>query len=129
MLHRIRFIRFPGFAAFLASLALTLGTWPVSGSADDFLAPEKAFQVSARAADERNVEVRFVVAPGYYLYREQLKFEAPAAQLGAPALPQGKVKFDETFRKNVETYRGELRVQLPVTQAPAVFRMKVLSQG
>jgi thiol:disulfide interchange protein DsbD len=130
MLHRLLSVRSRSLAALLAPLALVaLWALPLISRADDFLAPEKAFQVSARAADERNVEVRFVVAPGYYLYREQLKFEAPGAQFGAPALPQGKVKFDETFRKNVETYRGELRVQLPVTQAPAVFRMKVMSQG
>ena len=67
--------------------------------------PSKAFQVSARAVGDRSVEVSFKAAPGYYLYREQFKFAATGATLGTPALPPGKVKFDETFQKDVETYR------------------------
>lgn len=102
---------------------------PMRAAADDFLEPEKAFRLSVRAADERSIELRFQVADGYYLYREQFKFEAPRATLAPVALPDGKVKFDETFQKNVETYRGELRVRVPVQQAPAAFRMKVVSQG
>lgn len=124
LLQFLRALRVLPALALVAALVLPARAW-----ADDFLEPEKAFQVTARAADDRHIEVLFVAAPGYYLYREQLKFEAPAAQLGTAELPPGKVKFDETFRKNVETYRGELRVQVPVVQAPAVFRMKVMSQG
>jgi thiol:disulfide interchange protein DsbD len=130
MFYRFSILRFLRALQALPALALLAAlVSPACGWADDFLEPEKAFQVTARAADERHIEVLFVAAPGYYLYREQLKFEAPAAQLGTAGLPPGKVKFDETFRKNVETYRGELRVQVPVVQAPAVFRMKVMSQG
>ena len=66
-------------------------------AADDFLDPDKAFQVSARALSDTSVEITFKVAPGYYLYREQLKFSATGASLGAPDLPRGKVKYDETF--------------------------------
>jgi thiol:disulfide interchange protein DsbD len=69
-------------------------------------------------------------APGYYLYREQFKFEAPAGTtLGAPVMPPGKVKFDETFQKNVETYHEPVRIAIPVQQAPARFRLLVTSQG
>ena len=44
-------------------------------------------------------------------------------------MPQGKVKFDETFQKDVETYRNELRVRVPVEKAPARFALHVVSQG
>ena len=44
-------------------------------------------------------------------------------------LPPGKVKFDETFQKNVETYRDTLRVAIPVEQAEREFRLVVTSQG
>ena len=97
--------------------------------AQTFLEPERAFRFAARVLDERTVDVEFTVAPGYYLYREKLAFEAAGAVLGAPQLPPGKVKFDETFRKDVETYRGVLRVAVPVTQAAAGFRLIVTSQG
>jgi thiol:disulfide interchange protein DsbD len=96
---------------------------------DEFLEPEKAFQFSARAADAKSVEVDFQVAPGYYLYREQFKFAASGAKLGTPTIPPGKVKFDETFQKNVETYRDHVKIVVPVEEAGAEFRLLVTSQG
>ncbi|MFI4930560.1 MAG: protein-disulfide reductase DsbD [Burkholderiales bacterium] len=115
----------------LAALALVTALWAgVAAAAEEqFLEPEKAFQFSARAADERHVEVRFQITPGYYMYRDRLSVAAPEAALGAVTLPAGKVKFDETFQKNVETYRGELRVDVPVDKAPASFVLNVVSQG
>ena len=98
-------------------------------AADDFLEPEKAFQFSATAADAKSVAVDFTIAPGYYLYREQFKFAASGAKLGTPAIPPGKVKFDETFQKNVETYRDHIRIVVPVEEAGAEFRLVVTSQG
>ncbi|MEO7117138.1 MAG: protein-disulfide reductase DsbD [Caldimonas sp.] len=98
-------------------------------AADDFLEPEKAFQFSARPADAKSVEVDFTIAPGYYLYREQFKFAATGARLGTPSLPQGKVKFDETFQKTVETYRDHIKIVVPVEEAGADFRLLVTSQG
>ena len=114
--------------AVLGFAALAAGTH-AARAADDFLEPERAFKFAARVLDERSAEVSFVIAPGYYLYREQFRFEALDAQLGAVAIPAGKVKFDETFQKDVETYRDVIRIVLPVTQAPQRFRLTVTSQG
>ena len=113
----------------IAALALFAGWAHALRATDDFLEPERAFKFSARVLDERAVEIGFDVAPGYYLYREQFKFEAVEAQLGAAAIPPGKVKFDETFQKDVETHRDGLRIALPVTQAGQRFRLTVTSQG
>ena len=96
---------------------------------DQFLEPEKAFRLSVRAADERHVEVLFQITPNYYMYRERFEVKSPDATLGAVVMPQGKVKFDETFQKDVETYRNELRVRVPVDKAPARFSLHVVSQG
>ena len=96
---------------------------------EEFLDPEVAFKLAARAVDARSVEVSYTVVPGYYLYREQFKFEAQGATLGAPTLPAGKTKFDETFQKTVETYRDVVRITIPVQQAPATFRLLVTNQG
>jgi thiol:disulfide interchange protein DsbD len=115
-------------AGALALAAAALGV-PTAHAADDFLDPEVAFKGSVRALDEKTVEVRFDVAPGYYLYREQFKFAATGASLGPPAIPPGKVKFDETFQKNVETHRDLLRITLPVQQAAGSFRLAVNYQG
>ena len=114
------------FAALV--LMLVLGT-QAARAADEFLDPEVAFKLDARAADERTVEITFTAVPGYYLYREAFKFEAAGATLGAPVLPAGKTKFDETFQKNVETYRDTVRITIPVQQAPARFQLLVTNQG
>ena len=115
---------------FLAMLlALVGGGWPSLAGAQEFLEPEKAFRVSVRAVAADAVELRFHVARGYYLYREQLKFEASNGRLGVVELPPGKIKFDETFQKDVETYRGDLHLRIPVVSASSVLRIQVSSQG
>ena len=116
-------------AACLALLLLAVVATPTR-AADDFLEPEKAFRFSARMADPQTAEVLFQVADGYYLYREQFKVSATGATTGAPQIPPGKVKFDETFNKNVETHRGDVRIRVPL-QSPAgqVVELSVVSQG
>ena len=110
-------------------------TWSGARAAteDDFLPPEQAFRFAARQIDPQTIEVRFDVADGYYLYRERFAFAAQPAgvKLGQPAMPQGKVHFDETFGKDMETYRGAVLVKVPVEQAPADGRwtLVVTSQG
>jgi thiol:disulfide interchange protein DsbD len=102
-----------------------------ASAAEEFLPSEEAFRFEARAFDARTVEIVFTAVDGYYLYREQFRFTAAggATTLGQPQLPPGKVKFDETFAKDVETYRGRVVIRLPVEQAPASFRLTVISQG
>ena len=113
----------------LLAAALLLAGAPFAHAEEDFLDPEVAFKLAARALDERTVEVSYTVAPGYYLYREQFKFAANGATLGAPVLPQGKTKFDETFQKTVETYRDVVRIAIPVQQAAGPFQLLVTNQG
>ena len=108
---------------------LMLGGLASARAEEDFLDPEVAFKLSARALDPQTVEVTYTIAPGYYLYKEQLKFAATGATLGAPVLPPAKTKFDETFQKTVETYRDELRIAIPVSQAGPAFQLQVTNQG
>ncbi|MEO8526245.1 MAG: protein-disulfide reductase DsbD [Caldimonas sp.] len=103
--------------------------WQPALAADDFLEPDKAFQFSARQLDAKTVEVTFDIAPGYYLYRDQFRFAAQGATLGAALIPPGKVKFDETFQKNVETYRDAIKISIPVQSAAGDFRLITTSQG
>jgi thiol:disulfide interchange protein DsbD len=97
-------------------------------AADDFLPPEIAFKFSAKMADPKTVAVTYTIADGYYMYRERFAFKADGAKLGTPVFPQGKVKFDETFQKNVETYRHSITITMPV-EAKGVFTLAVTGQG
>ena len=99
----------------------------------DLLEPEQAFRFTARLLDANQLEVRYDIAPGYYMYREKFRFEASPASiaLDASQLPPGKVKKDEFFG-DVQIYRGSQRFVLPVrgadAQAPR-FTLKAVSQG
>ncbi len=99
-------------------------------AADDFLDPAVAFKFSA-AEQPGEVLVHYKIANGYYMYRERFAFatRSGTATIGDPQIPPGHVKFDPTFAKNVETYRDELTIRIPVKQAAGPFDLVVTSQG
>jgi thiol:disulfide interchange protein DsbD len=102
----------------------------LGGNTDNLLEPEKAFRFAARALDASTVEVHFAIADGYYLYRERFRFGAegnPGVRLGTPQFPRGLKHKDEFFGE-VETYRKEVRVRIPV-EGDGRFDLKVVSQG
>jgi thiol:disulfide interchange protein DsbD len=111
----------------LSLLACTVLLAPARAD-DDFLPPEQAFKLSARMLDAHTAEVSYAIADGYYMYRERFKFTAAGATLGAPQIPPGKVKFDETFNKDVETYHHNVAIRIPV-QGEGAFTLNVTGQG
>ncbi|KFI08050.1 protein-disulfide reductase DsbD [Massilia sp. BSC265] len=111
----------------LFALYLLLGAVSAR-AADDFLDPAIAFRFDARMVDPSTLEVRYQIAEGYYMYRERFAFRADGARLGTPEIPPGKVKFDETFQKDVETYKGELVIRIPV-EGNGPFTLTAGSQG
>ena len=98
--------------AAVTAVAALVFALPVPGQVNP-LPPDRAFRFSARLIDARTVEARFIVADGYYLYRDKIHFavEPAAAGLTVPPLPEGKVKEDQFFGR-VETYRGDVVVNL-----------------
>lgn len=112
------------FAVFAALLAGPLR------AADDFLDPQVAFRFEARMLDARTLEVTYRIADKYYMYRERFGFraEGQGVKLGTPAIPPGKVKYDETFEKDVETYRDTLSIRIPV-EGSGAFTLVATSQG
>src|SRR6266699_6561888 len=102
-----------------------------AAGADELLEPDKAFRFSAQALDAASVEVRYVIADGYYLYRERFRFAAEPASvtLGQPQFPKGQIHEDKFFGKQ-ETYRKEVRIRLPIESAGAErLMLQVTSQG
>ena len=95
---------------------------------DDFLPPEQAFRFSAQMLDPHTVLVRYAIADGYYMYRERFSFSASGARLGAPQVPPGKIKFDETFQKDVETYHKGVEIRIPV-EGNGPFTLTATGQG
>ena len=102
-------------------------------NAEDLLHPLAAFKPTARALDGQTIEVRFEIAPAYYLYRDKFRFSAepPGVQLGTPILPKGKEKNDETFGK-VVVYYDEVLIRLPVernSSGKLPLTLNITSQG
>lgn len=103
------------------------------GAESDLLQPERAFRLAARVARADALEVRYQIAPGYYMYRDKFHFalEPAGTRLGTPQLPPGKLKRDEFFGE-VETYRDEVRILLPIAfdAAPVPeLMLTAVSQG
>lgn len=113
---------------------LLIGLFSIFGlltaqAADEFLPPEQAYVLTVRALDPATLQVSYLIAPGYYMYRKQFKLEAKGATLGQVALPKGKIKFDETLQEEVETYRDQFTVNVPVTPTGGVFELAITGQG
>ena len=116
-------------AVALLLLALSVLFGAASARAEEeFLDPNVAFKFSARMADPQTIAVTYEIADKYYMYRERFAFTATGATLGTPDLPAGKVKYDETFQKEVETYRKFITIMIPV-QGSGMFTLKAVSQG
>lgn len=117
------------------SAALALAAAPAAGQlfgTEELLDPEKAFRISARALDERTVEVEFRIAKGYYMYRDRFSFATESGRpLAEAEIPRGKLKEDEFFGKS-ETFRDLVRIRVPISAEDAgkgSVNLKVTSQG
>jgi thiol:disulfide interchange protein DsbD len=117
-----------------ASPALAKPWWMrgVDAKETDFLPPDVAFRVAARV--EGNVmKVRWVIADGYYLYRQkiELKPESPDLMLGTPNLPPGVSKTDP-YLGTSDVYYQQVEATVPYSRIDAgahPLQIKVTYQG
>jgi len=116
---------------YAVTLVLVLAS--AAGAAEpQLLEPEQAFRLSARIARHDALEVRYQIAPGYYMYRDKFRFAVEPAELrlGTAQLPPGKRKVDKFFG-DVEVYRDEVRILVPLESGASVPRLVLaaVSQG
>lgn len=118
--------------ALLATLALLVAlVFPPEARAvdeKDLLPVDQAFALQATATSRDHVELRWRIAPGYYLYKHRIHAEGLVD--GRLSLPQGHPKHDEFFG-DVETYRTELVATYAGTapQGTTTLALKVKYQG
>lgn len=76
----------------------------------DFLPVDEAFRLHVEQPDTGGVVLRWDIAPGYYLYKERMRFAGlpPGTE---PQLPPGEPYHDEYFGDS-RIYRDSLEVQL-----------------
>ena len=96
---------------------------------DELLDPDTAFAKQAVINSNGDLQIEFNIADGYYLYKSKIGVRSEGATIGEPALPPGIVVQDEFFGE-VETYRGQLTFNAPVTpRSSGPLNIEVLSQG
>ena len=117
----------------LLILLLTLGAATTARAEEEFLLPEQAFRISGHAEQPDRVIVSWAIADGYYLYRSKLKFRSQTVgiETGHPSTPPGEIRDDEFFGE-VEIYRRQVDVALPLERAPGtedILTLEATSQG
>lgn len=85
-------------------------------SNDDFLPVEQAFAYDVSTNADETLTISWDIAPGYYLYRHQLKFEGDTQPVAAVRIPDGEPIEDEFFGKS-EVYHDQLTVTVDPGQA------------
>ncbi len=87
-------------------------------SGPELLPPDRAFALSSKSISRDSVTLSWVIAEGYYLYRDKFKFSTltPDITLGEPVVPTGKTQHDDYFG-DVEILRGDILVTLPIKRA------------
>jgi thioredoxin:protein disulfide reductase len=90
----------------------------VPSSKEEFLHPDQAFRFGAGMERADAVALTWVIADGYYLYKDQIEIssDTPNVQLGQPLLPKGEPKHDEYFG-DTEVYHEVLEATLPIARA------------
>lgn len=106
---------------------------PKKTGKDDFLPPDEAFRFAAAMEKPDSVALTWIIADGYYLYRDQIKVatDSSTVQLGKPLLPKGEIHSDEFFGDTV-VYREILEGSMPVARAAGssgTLNLKITYQG
>ncbi len=116
----------------LASCMVTAEGGGLVTTNDDFLPVAEAYQPALMIQDDALI-IDWTIAEGYYLYKDKFKLSAKAedgtALSLAPEYENGKVKYDEYFQKEVETFYHNTQIRIPITGFPKVFEFKMRSQG
>jgi len=93
-------------------------------SSEDFLPVDQAFKVEAGLVDAYHAQLKFVVAPGHYLYRERIQLVLPAGDAAAIALPPGETKNDPNFGEQQVFHHDTLADVTFTDAAPATVQVR-----
>ncbi len=101
---------------------------PLFSQQPEFLPVDQAFQVSAVKQANGTLEVNWIIAKDYYLYRHRFQFESinPASTIVTPVIPAGIAKQDEYFG-DVEVYYNSITVEL--LDAEPIKQLRIGYQG
>jgi thiol:disulfide interchange protein DsbD len=105
-------------ATFCLAQAAHAKPWWMRGAESNhnhFLPPDEAFRVTSRV-DGGDVRIRWVIADGYYLYRQRMevKAESPDLVVAEPKFPHGT--------RNTDAYEGSQEIFTQEVEGTASYR-------
>ena len=98
---------------------------------EEFLSPDVAFKLDVVQKDASSLSANFKIEPGYYLYKERIKFVlAPgsSAKIANIALPKGDIKDDPNFGKQ-EVYHHDFAANILLSNASGDIKISARYQG
>lgn len=94
---------------------------------DEFLKADQAFKISFNQQHNK-LNIRLEIAPDYYLYRHQFKFNGNQLTLSPIELPIGITHQDAYFGIQ-QIYKGQLSFSLNIIEASPNSSIQVTYQG
>ena len=83
------------------------------GAQPKFLPPDQAFALQVTMRDAHTLQANFSVTPGYYMYRDKIRFEVKdgAAKILEVNLPRGEMKQDPSFGE-IEVFHDSFQAEI-----------------
>ncbi len=113
--------------SFLSDTASSLEDMVKSDEEPEFLPVDQAFIFEFEQQGEM-LTLNWIVAEGYYLYRDKIKLAATGASVGEIDFPYSETIEDEYFGTS-HVYRHQLTLKIPVSNISENSEIKVKYQG
>lgn len=122
------------FPAWLALLLLpasaVAAAWSPTAPPEAALLPvNKAFRLLPAQTAGRTLHLEWIIAPGYFLYRQRLQVVPAGSGRPLPLQAPTPLRDDEPGVGSVEIYRKYLRLQVTLPAQPPVSAVEVHYQG
>ena len=132
MLKRFSYLIFclSGFLLLLGQPAFAENIF-AENTQEDFLPPDQAFKLNVEAASGDVLQAQFIVVPGYYLYKQRIKFaikNASQGKINSVDLPKGDIKEDPNFGK-MEVYHHDFVANIHVANTAKELVLDATYQG
>ena len=122
-----------GAAAGAQPLNVPTLTPPSNGAQSDVLTAEQAFVLAPPAlgaikTEEKPLNLSWQIAPGYYLYRDQIHIHDALGQRLNVEIPQGEILTDAFFGR-VQVFHQQLQVQAALPTSTEQWPLQLHWQG
>lgn len=96
--------------------------WQPVQAQEEFLDPEQAFELSVAMHSPTEIDVHFAIAPEYYMYQSRFAFALDGEDIADAevAYPPAITVFDPTFDQNMQVYRQQVTLRVPLPRASSL---------